>query len=319
MEFRDYYQILGVPRTATQEEIKKAYRKLARQYHPDVSKEPDAEQKMKAINEAYTVLSDPEKRAAYDQLGAHYQAGQEFRPPPGWDAGFEFRSSHPFDAADLGDFSDFFAELFGRMGSQTRHARTGGGHPFRGEDHHAKVLLDLEEAYRGGTKQITLRAPVVDASGRVTLKSRTVEVKIPQGVREGQVIRLAGLGGPGINGGPNGDLLLEVHFRPNPDYRVEGRDVYRKLPLAPWEAALGAVVPVTLPDGTSLKVRVPAAAQSGKTLRVKGRGIPGNPPGDLYLELTVVVPEPKSDAQRAAFEALARAFPGFDARAQSAG
>ncbi|MEJ5269190.1 MAG: DnaJ C-terminal domain-containing protein [Hydrogenophilus sp.] len=318
MEFRDYYQILGVPRTATQDEIKKAYRKLARQYHPDVSKEPDAEQKMKAINEAYAVLSDPEKRAAYDQLGAHYRAGQEFRPPPGWDAGFEFRGG-PFDAAEMGDFSDFFTELFGRMGAGHRAHRRAhtGTQAFRGEDHHAKILIDLEEAYRGGTKTVTLRAAELDAHGHLVVKPRTLEIKIPKGIREGQIIRLAGQGGPGIHGGPNGDLLLEVHFRPSADYRVEGRDVYRKLPLAPWEAALGAVVPVRLPDGSELKVRVPAGAQNGKTLRVKGRGIPGNPAGDLYLELTVVLPQPANDAQRAAYEALANAFPEFDARSHA--
>lgn len=317
MEFRDYYQILGVPRTATQEEIKKAYRKLAKQYHPDVSKAADAEQRMKEINEAYAVLSDPEKRALYDQLGTNYQAGQSFRPPPGWDAGFEFRSrGAPFESADFGEFSDFFAELFGRMGGARRHASGSHAarHPFRGEDHHAKILLDLEEAYRGGTKQLTLRAPELDEHGHVVLKARTLEVKIPQGVREGQTIRLARQGGPGINGGPNGDLLLEVAFRPHPEYRVEGRDVFRKLPLAPWEAALGAVVPVVLPDSNTLNVRIPPGSTTGKTLRVKGRGIPGNPGGDLYLELSVVAPEAQTDAQRAAYQALAAAYLGFDPR-----
>jgi curved DNA-binding protein len=316
MEFRDYYQILGVPRSATQEEIKKAYRKLAKQYHPDVSQAADAEQKMKEINEAYAVLSDPEKRALYDQLGANYQAGQSFRPPPGWDAGFEFRGGSPFSDADFGEFSDFFAELFGRRSAGARRSSSGRGgrHPFRGEDHHAKILLDLEETYRGGTKQLTLRAPHLDEHGHVVLKTRTLEVKIPQGVREGQIIRLAGQGGPGINGGPNGDLLLEVAFRPHPEYRVEGRDLFRKLPIAPWEAALGASVLVTLPDGQAINVRIPAGKSSGNMLRIKGRGIPGTPPGDLYLELLVVAPAAENETQRAAYAQLAAAYPGYNPR-----
>jgi curved DNA-binding protein len=219
MQFKDYYQTLGVARDATAEEIKKAFRKLARKYHPDVSKEADAELHMKEVNEANAVLSDPEKRAAYDQLGAGFQPGQDFRPPPDWDAGFEF-SGGGYDPGEAGDFSDFFAELFGRMGGG--HAHSGphsgprGGHfQARGEDHHAKVLLDLEDAFHGATRQISLRVPQMDAQGRVQLLTRTLNVKIPKGVREAQVIRLAGQGAPGMGGAPAGDLLLEVHFRPH--------------------------------------------------------------------------------------------------------
>ena len=312
MDFKDYYATLGVAREATAEDIKKAFRKLARKYHPDVSKEKDAEARMKEVNEAYAVLSDPEKRAAYDQLGRGFSAGQEFRPPPDWDAGFEFSGSG-FSQAEAADFSDFFAELFGRMG--TRDAR-GAAHGFdaRGEDHHAKVLLDLEDAFRGATRQISLRAPRLDPHGRVVLDSRTLNVQIPKGVRQGQLIRLAGQGAPGLGQGRAGDLLLEVHFRPHPRFRVDGRDLYMKLPVAPWDAALGAVIPVVLPDGSELKVRIPEGAQSGRQLRVRGRGIPGDPPGDLRLDIQVLVPPASSPRARELYETMAREL-AFDPRA----
>lgn len=316
MEFKDYYATLGVKRDATADEIKKSFRKQARKYHPDISKEPDAEQRMKEVNEANEVLSDPEKRAAYDQLGRNYRPGQDFRPPPDWDEGFEF-SGRGFSAGQAADFSDFFTELFGRMGGMGGGARFNESNAFnaRGEDHHAKVLLDLEDAFHGATRQISLRVPTVDGRGRVQLKSRTLNVKIPQGVREGQVIRLAGQGAPGSGNAPPGDLLLEVHFRPHPRLRVEGRDLHLTLPVAPWEAALGATVPVDLPSG-SLKVRIPAGAQSGRQLRVRGKGIPGSPPGDLMLDIQVVVPPADSPKARELYEKMARELP-FDPRGQA--
>jgi curved DNA-binding protein len=296
VEFKDYYGTLGVAREASADEIRKAFRRLARKYHPDVSKEPDAEARMKDVNEAYAVLSDPEKRAAYDQLGHGYRPGEEFRPPPDWDAGFEF-SPHPgFQGAD---FSDFFSELFGRMGARAH-----------GADHYAKVLLDVEDAFLGTTREITLRAPKTDARGRVALESRTLDVRIPVGVREGQLIRLAGQGGTGA--GKPGDLLLEVHFRPHPRFRVDGRDLHMDLPVAPWEAALGAVVRVPHPAG-ALNVRIPAGAQSGRTLRVRGKGIPSAPPGDLLLEIRVVVPPADSPKARELYEQMARDL-AFDPR-----
>lgn len=308
MQFKDYYQTLGVPRDATAEDLKKAFRKLARKYHPDVSKEADAEQRMREVNEAYAVLSDPEKRAAYDQVGRGYQPGQDFRPPPDWDAGFEF-SGHGFSPHEAADFSDFFAELFGRMGG-ARHARA--GFRMRGEDHHAKVLLDLEDAFSGATRQISLRVPQTDAQGRVRLATRTLNVKIPKGVRAGQVIRLAGQGAPGMGGAPAGDLLLEVQFRPHPRLRVDGRDLHLTLPVAPWEAALGAIVSVTLPQG-SVRVRIPEGAQSGRQLRVRGHGIPGQPPGDLLLDLQVVLPPATTPQARQLYETMARDL-AFDPR-----
>ena len=313
MEFKDYYRTLGVARDATADDIKKAFRKLARKYHPDLSKEPGAEARMKEVNEAYAVLSDPEKRAAYDALGRGYRPGQEFRPPPDWDANFEF--SGPGFGAEAADFSDFFAELFGRMGGRPREGGFG-RREARGEDHHAKVLLDIEDAWRGTTRQISLRVPRMDASGRAVLDTRTLDVRIPKGVREGQLIRLAGQGSPGLGGGPPGDLLLEVHFSPHPRYQASGRDLQVDLPVAPWEAALGSVIPVPLPDGSLLKVRIPAGAQSGRQLVVHGKGIPGNPPGDLELTVRVVLPPADTARAKELYETMAHELK-FDPRAAS--
>lgn len=313
MEFKDYYQTLAVPRSASADEIKKSYRALARKFHPDVSRVKDAEARMKEVNEAYAVLSDPEKRAAYDQLGQAYRPGQEFRPPSDWDAGFEF-SGQGFAPGAGTDFSDFFAELFGRMGG----TRPGGREGFktRGEDHHAKVAIDLKDAWNGGTRQISPRVPRQEADGRVTLTTRTLNLRIPQGVKQGQMIRLAGQGASGVAGGPNGDLYLEVHIRPQRRFRVDGRDLHVVLPVAPWEAALGATIAIDLPAGNSVKVRIPEGAQSGRQLKVKGRGVPGKPPGDLYLEIRVVVPDAKNEQARKIYELMAREL-AFDPRAHS--
>lgn len=317
MQFKDYYQTLGVARDATADDIKKAFRKLARKYHPDVSKESDAESRMREVNEAYAVLSDPEKRAAYDQLGRGQQPGQEFRPPPDWDAGFEF-SGRGYSPQETADFSDFFSELFGRMGGAHHGARNGhAGFRIQGEDHHAKVLLDIEDALNGGTRQISLRVPQVDDQGRVQLTNRTLNVKIPKGVRAGQVIRLAGQGGPGSGGAPAGDLLLEVQFKPHPRLSADGRDLHLTLPVAPWEAALGSVVPLDLPHG-SVKVRIPEGAQSGQSLRVRGHGLPGEPPGDLLLDIRVVLPPAGTPKARELYETMAREL-AFDPRGQGRG
>lgn len=308
MEFKDYYQILGVGRDATAEEIKKAFRRQARKYHPDVSKEKDAELRMKEVNEAHAVLSDPEKRAAYDQLGRNWRPGQDFRPPPDWDAGFEF-SGRGFNPRDAADFSDFFAELFGRRSGGPTGRSTWQS---QGEDHHAKVLLDVEDSYAGATRQINLRVPRLDDQGRTHLEQRTLNVRIPRGVRAGQVIRLAGQGAPGLGGGAAGDLLLEVQFRPHPRFRPEGRDLRLALPVAPWEAALGAVISLDLPDGP-VKVRIPEGTQSGGQLRVRGKGLPGEPPGDLLLDIQVALPPADTPRARELYEAMARDL-AFDPR-----
>ncbi len=289
MEFKDYYKILGVERTATADDIKGAYRKLARKYHPDVSKEAGAEARFKEIGEAYEVLHDPEKRAAYDQLGTRWRSGQEFTPPPDWGAGFEFAPGR-FSTADAAEFSDFFSSLFGNFARQADVNRA------HGEDRHAKIVIPLEDAFHGATRTITLRAPQLDAQGRMVLREHRLNVRIPKGIRDGQLIRLAGQGAPGAGGAPSGDLYLEVHFDSHSVYRVEGHDLSLTLPLAPWEAALGATVKAPTPTGV-VEVKVPAGSQSGRKLRLKGRGIPGEPPGDLYLVLDVIVPA--ADTERA--------------------
>ena len=318
MEYKDYYKVMGVKRDATQDEIKRAYRKLARKYHPDVSKESDAEAKFKELGEAYEVLKDPEKRTAYDQLGSQWKAGQEFHPPPGWDAGFEFRDfggGRPGGGPDLGGFSDFFETLFSGGRGRPGRPSAGGAREFRlrGEDHHAKVLIGLEDSYRGAARSITLQVPEVDAQGRVGTRPRTLNVRIPKGIRQGQQIRLAGQGGAGFAGGEAGDLYLEVEFDPRGPYRVEGADVYLDLPVAPWEAALGATVKLTTPAGT-VDLKVPPNSQAGKKLRLKGRGIPARQPGDLYVVLQIALPPANSERHRRAYEQMKEEF-AFNPRA----
>ncbi|WP_312996104.1 DnaJ C-terminal domain-containing protein, partial [Achromobacter animicus] len=238
MEFKDYYSILGVEQGASDDDIRKAYRKLARKYHPDVSKESDAETRMRDVNEAYDVLRDAEKRQAYDNLAAGVSPEGGFQPPPGWDEGFEFHRGAA--AGDEAQFSEFFSSLFGGRGA--RHGGRQQEFRTRGEDHHAAIEVDLEDAIKGATRDISLRSMQMDDQGRPHMQSRTLSVKIPAGVREGQYIRLAGQGMPGYGGGESGDLYLEVRFKPHPRYRAEGRDLYMTLPVAPWEAALGASV-----------------------------------------------------------------------------
>jgi curved DNA-binding protein len=310
VEFKDYYEIMGVARDATDDEIKRAYRKLARKYHPDVSKEPHAEERFKELGEAYEVLKDPEKRVAYDKLGANWKSGQEFRPPPDWGSGYEFRGGE-FRAGDSAAFSDFFESLFGRGGFQGSRQSAG---PFdaRGEDHHAKVLIDLEDAFAGATRAIALHAPEIDAQGRVHTRERTLNVRIPKGIKPGQRIRLAGQGAPGARGA-SGDLYLEVGIRSHRLYRIEGQDLYLDLPVAPWEAALGATVNVPTPGG-KVDLTIPPGSSSGRKLRLKGRGLPGDPPGDLYAVLKVVLPPASTEAARALYKEMEQRL-GFDPRA----
>ena len=296
MDYKDYYKVMGVERGASQDEIKRAYRKLARKFHPDVSKESDAEVRFKELGEAYAVLKDAEKRAAYDELGANWKTGQEFRPPPDWDAGFEFSGSG-FDGGDADSHSDFFESLFGhRTGAQRR---AGGGRQFhaRGEDHHAKVLVDLEDAYNGATHTINLRTPEIDESGHVVTKDRSLNVRIPKGVTQGQRIRLSGQGSPGVGDGSAGDLYLEIEFRPHQLYSSDARDIYLKLPVTPWEAALGATVKVPTPSG-HVDLKIPEGTGTGQKLRLKGRGMPGNPPGDFYVTVEITLPPANNETAR---------------------
>jgi curved DNA-binding protein len=310
MKYKDYYEALEVPRSATQDEIKSAYRKLARKYHPDVSKVADAEARFKEINEANEVLKDPEKRAAYDQMGSNWKAGQEFQPPPNWDAGFEFRGGDTGGFGPGFDSSDFFESLFGRRARGPGPRQRAG---MQGQDHHAKVLIDLEDAYRGAERSITLRVPVEGPDGRVELRERTLDVHIPKGIRPGQRLRLAGQGSAGTGGAANGDLFLEIGFKPHPRYRVEGSDVYVDLPVAPWEAALGATVDAPTPEGP-VQLTIPKGSKPGRKLRLKGRGLPGKTPGDLYVLIEIALPPADTDEARAAYEAMRAAFPNFEPR-----
>lgn len=323
MEFRDYYQVMGLARGATADEVRKAYRRLARKYHPDVNKDAGAEAKFKELGEAYEVLKDPEKRAAYDRLGADWKAGQEFRPPPGWEgaagAGAGTTGARAGRARGGQDFSDFFDSLFRRGFAEAQEPEEGGGwhqadlHA-HGEDHHAAIQIDLEDAYRGARRSLVLRIPEIDAQGRVRQRERQIEFTVPMGVRAGQHIRLAGQGGPGLGQGQPGDLYLEVQFRPHPRYRVEQRDVTMDLPVAPWEAALGAQVEAPTPTGT-VEVTVPPGSAPGRKLRLKGRGIPGATPGDFYFVLQLALPPTDTPKARAAYTQMAGQFPDFDPRA----
>jgi curved DNA-binding protein len=317
VEFKDYYKIMGVARDATEAQIKQAYRKLARKYHPDVSKEPDAEARFKEVGEAYEVLKSPEKRAAYDQLGSGPRPGQDFRPPPDFGAGFEFSGAGPGE--DGRDYSDFFESLFGRAGAGAGRGGRRGFDAGHGEDHHAKVLLDLEASLEGGSRSLTLRVPEIDAEGRISARERVLNVRVPKGILPGQTIRLAGQGAPplaeaqGENKGKPGDLYIEVEFAPHPLYRVEGRDLYLDLPVAPWEAALGAQVKAPTPGGV-VDLKIPAGSQAGTKLRLRGRGIPAAPPGDLYAVLQIALPQATDDKGKAAYRALAESMP-FNPRA----
>ena len=301
MEYKDYYAALGVARTASEDEIKKAYRKLVRKYHPDVSKEPDADARTKELNEAYGVLSDPEKRAAYDELGkGGYRAGQEFRPPPDWGSSFE------------GDPSDFFSDLFAHVGGRRRGAGGGAAFRMRGDDSHAAIQIDLQDAYNGAQRTLSLRIPEMDGQGRVVTREKTLNLNIPKGVTEGQQLRLSGQGQAGAGGGEPGDLYLEISFSASTVYRMEGRDVYENVPVAPWEAMLGGEIEVITPSGR-VTVTVPTKSQSGRKLRLKGRGIPapasGGTAGDLYLILDVVLPPADTDKARELYQQMARDMP----------
>ena len=302
MEFKDYYDIIGVKRDATQDEIKRAYRKLARRYHPDVSTEADSEQRFKEIGEAYEVLKDPEKRAAYDRLGKNWKAGQDFRPPPDWDQGFEFHGGG-FTDTDAEQFSDFFESLFGREfgHGQKREFHT------HGENTFARILIDLDDAYKGATCAITLKSTEVGSDGRPRIKERTLNVSIPKGVRQGQQIRLARQGGAGHGKGEAGDLFLEVEFRPHPFYRVEGRNLYIDLPVAPWEAALGATIKLPTPSG-KVDLKIPPNSTARSKLRLKGRGIPSKQPGDLFAILQIALPKANTDKARLAYAAFQKSF-----------
>ena len=317
MQYKDYYRVMALERNASPEAIKRAYKKLARQYHPDINKSPEAETRFKELGEAYEVLRDPQKRAAYDQLGSNWRAGQEFRPPPNWAEGFEF-SGGP-KRGSTSPFSDFFESLFGGPFADTRgfgnphHHRPHPGQRAhrRGRDNHSKVMIDIEQAYHGGQQTFTLRHTETDDFGRRHLSERRLKVNIPRGISPGQSIRLAGQGGSSPDGVP-GDLYLEVEFKPHGLYQFEGKDVLLPLPLAPWEAALGASIKVPTPAGP-VELKIPPNSKSGNKLRLGGRGIPAREPGDFYVMLQIVTP-PAKDAMTRQFYEQMRDRLNFDPR-----
>lgn len=298
MDYKDYYKILGVPRTASEAEIKRAYRKLAREFHPDKNKAAGAEDRFKAANEANEVLSDPKKRAAYDQLGANWQNGQRFTPPPGW-GGARGGGFGGGPGADAGGFSDFFSTLFGAGAAGGGFGGGAGAYEDVGgvsRDQQAKLAIALEDSYTGATRNITLG-------------NRTLNVRLPKGVIAGQTIRLGGQAPRG------GDVLLEISFAPHPVFKPEGRDLQMTLNVAPWEAALGGPVPVTTLGGT-VELNLPPGTLSGRRLRLRGRGLPGNPDGDQFVTIQVQAPAAETDAQRQLYAQMRALFPDFDPRSR---
>lgn len=319
MDFKDYYAVLGVSESASPEEIKKAYRKLARKYHPDVSKEADADARFKDLGEAYEVLKDPEKREEYDQLRKYgARSDGSFEPPPGWQSASGFGRGG-YTEADARQFSDFFEEIFGgRRAGFSRQGFAGGFHQpsrMRGEDVHARLPLFLEEVFHGCERQVSFIVHEADDHGRMTSRQKSLKVKIPAGMRDGQHLRLKGQGSPGVGGGDAGDLLIEVELAPHPLFSVEGRDIVVTVPIAPWEVALGASV--TVPTvGSRVNVKVPRGSSSGRKLRLKGKGLPGKHPGDQIVVLQIVMPEQHSEKAEALYQQLAEAEKHFNPRSK---
>lgn len=298
MEYKDYYKILGVERGASETDIKKAFRKLAHKYHPDVSKEKDAEAKFKDVNEAYQTLSDPEKRAAYDQLGQR-RDGSNFEPPPGW-GGFGGAGASGFGGFDFGDSGFDFSDLFSHMGAS--RARQ----PEAGEDLNAEVQITPEQAFNGTTVSLSLREPEAGADGRVRHVTKTLEVKVPAGTISGQRMRLAGKGGPGYNGGPNGNLYITINISEGGRFRVDGRDVYLTVPLAPYEAVLGTEAVIPTLSGGKISVKVPTGAKAGQKIRIAGKGFPNKKgvAGDMYLVISIVVPPAPTEEEKELYKRL---------------
>lgn len=316
VQYKDYYKILGISRDASKDEIQRAYRKLARKFHPDLNKEAGSEEKFKEINEAYEVLKDPAKREKYDQFGSNWQQGDNFQPPPGWQYRSDFGRGQQgsresfFWSSDGGEYSDFFEALFGgRLHENVQGAQ--GGRPFsinrRGSDHEAVLRIPLEEAFLGGTKTITMQSTGPGTDGNLSSREKRYDVKIPPGIMPGQKIRLSGQGGKGSGSGGSGDLYLKVEIEPHPRFRLEGHDLYTELAITPWEAALGAQIDVRTLDET-VTLKVPPGTQSGQKLRLRAKGMP-NPKGrrgDLYAVMKIKVPKKLSKKERQLFEELSK-------------
>ena len=313
MQFQDYYKLLGVDKSASDAEIKKAYRKLASKYHPDVSKQPNAEEKFKQVKEAYEVLKDKDKRQAYDKLGKDWRHGQQFKPPPGWSGQNASNFSGDFTDVETGDFSDFFERMFRGSGNFGHTGNSSSHFKRRGEDLHSKVTISLEDAYHGATRSIRLQVPQVNAQGIVQHKLKTLNIKIPRGVTAGQQIRLSGQGGSAHGGGADGDLYLEVEFAKHPHFTVKDKDLYLQLPITPWEAALGATITVPLLSG-KVDLKIPAGSKSSQKMRLKVKGLPAKVPGDVYIILSVVTPNPVTMAQKKIYTDMEKQFVHFNPR-----
>ncbi len=310
MANRDFYSVLGVKRDASDDEIRKVYRGLARKFHPDVNKEPDSEERFKAISEAYDVLSDSKKRAAYDKYGEMWKHADEL------DAAAENRSGSYTHFNHMEDLGSIFEDLFRQGGARgfSTSSRTAGPFPIPGIDQHTQIEITLEEAFRGSSRTIRFSYPDAQPSGQRVERSEEITVKIPAGVTNGQVLRLAGKGGPGSGNAPDGDLYIELKIAPHKIFEVNGKDIYLSLPITPWEAALGATVDVPVLAG-KVEMKIPAGAQGGSTLRLKGKGLPGKPAGDQYVVLKIVTPKANTEEQREMYQKMAEAF-SFDARAE---
>jgi curved DNA-binding protein len=317
VKYQDYYETLGIKRNATPDEIKRAYRKMARKYHPDVNKDKDAEKKFKQISEAHEVLKDPEKRKLYDELGANWKDGQNFKPPPGWEnfqrGHQQERTSQSFHFGE--DYSDFFEAIFGsRMKGGEASGGQGASWKIRGQDHEATIEITLEDAFFGATKKMSLQSLAVDPQGQIRPTVKTYEVRIPAGIADGSRIRLAGKGGEGIGGGPPGDLYLKVHLLPHKRFQIDGYDLIYELPVTPWEAALGADIPVRLLDG-DISLKINPRTQSGKKMRLKGKGLlkKGSGRGDLFVQIKIVIPKTLSEREKELFAELAK-ISGYNPR-----
>ncbi len=333
MQYKNYYQLLGIERSASQEDVKRAYRKLARKYHPDVSKEVDAETKFKEVNEAYEVLGDPEKRAAFDRLGKNWKDGQDFQPPPDWDTNFEFSGGN-FSFGKSGDFSDFFEQIFGggqfgfRKNASERTFDNGSFHQANGKQHgtsfedqhnddfHAKINIDIEDSFQGATRSVTLQTPFVDKQGHVSTRPHVLKVKIPKGIQAGQRIRLKGQGGQSHTG-KRSDLYLEISFNAHKYYRIQGKDLEMELPITPWEAALGETIRVQTLAG-EIELKLPKNASTDQKLRIKGRGLPGHTAkdnGNLVCLLKIKTP-PADTLKATAFYEKMRKEMTFNPRSE---
>ncbi|MHA3892611.1 DnaJ C-terminal domain-containing protein [Acinetobacter sp. GXMZU3951] len=314
---KNYYEILGVTREASPDQIKKAYRKLARKYHPDISKESDAEAKMQEVNVAYDTLSNEEKKKEYDFILDHPegfanfggQAGQS-----GFDGAQYYRQG--FGQGSSSDFSGF-EDLFGRFGTGfggSNYQYKQRQQSFRGEDQHARIEVDLDVAFHGTSQQITMQIPSINAYGEPEVQRKTLQVKIPKGMKEGQQIRLSGQGQTGIRGGENGDLYIEIYYKDTAQFRVEGADIYYTVPVSPWEAALGQQIELLTPAGSKVQVNLPKNAHTGQQLRLKNQGIPNKTPGHLFLILNIVNPPAQTEQEQQAYQAFAQAFQQFKPR-----